>query len=137
MQQKTHLSEWVTERIGIRDGRRSEWLELEQPTDRDSGPDGERKVAGRQHPPLPPKSTPGDPIHWWPGGDRAPFPHRIADLAHIAGVEATEPIFAQDSDSRTLIDAEQAYVDNDGSFDAVIVSLLTSDSFIYRKSIED
>ncbi|MFB3112337.1 MAG: hypothetical protein ACE10G_09920 [Gemmatimonadales bacterium] len=96
MQQKTHLSEWVTERIGIWDGRRSEWLELEQPTDRASGPDGERKVAGRQHPPLPPKSTPGDPIHWWPGGDRAPFRQRIADLAHIAGVEATEPIFAQD-----------------------------------------
>ena len=41
------------------------------------------------------------------------------------------------SDSKTLIDAEQAYVDNSGSFDAVIVSLLTSDSFIYRKAIED
>ena len=38
------------------------------------------------------------------------------------------------SDSPTLIDAEQAYLDNDGSFDAVIVSLLTSDSFIYRKA---
>ena len=33
------------------------------------------------------------------------------------------------SDSKTLIDAEQAYVDSSGSFDAVIVSLLTSDSF--------
>ncbi|MFK7790018.1 MAG: DUF1585 domain-containing protein, partial [Phycisphaeraceae bacterium] len=41
------------------------------------------------------------------------------------------------NDSKTLIDAEQAYVDNDGSFDAVIVSLLTSDSFMYRKAIED
>ncbi len=41
------------------------------------------------------------------------------------------------SDSKTLIDAEQAYIDNNGSFDAVIVSLLTSDSFIYRKAIED
>jgi mono/diheme cytochrome c family protein len=41
------------------------------------------------------------------------------------------------SDSKTLIDAERAYVDHDGSFDAVIVSLLTSDSFIYRKAIED
>jgi mono/diheme cytochrome c family protein len=41
------------------------------------------------------------------------------------------------SDSSTLIDAEQAYVDTNGSFDAVIVSLLTSDSFIYRKAIED
>ena len=37
------------------------------------------------------------------------------------------------SDSRTLIDAEKAYLDSNGSFDAVIVSLLTSDSFIYRK----
>ena len=41
------------------------------------------------------------------------------------------------SDSKTLIDAEQAYVRSGGSFDAVIVSLLTSDSFIYRKPIED
>ena len=41
------------------------------------------------------------------------------------------------SDSKTLIDAEQAYLSNDGSFDAVIVSLLTSDSFIYRKAVEN
>ncbi|MEZ5301391.1 MAG: DUF1588 domain-containing protein [Verrucomicrobiales bacterium] len=41
------------------------------------------------------------------------------------------------SDSKTLIDAEQAYVQSGGSFDAVVVSLLTSDSFIYRKPIED
>lgn len=38
------------------------------------------------------------------------------------------------SDSKTLIDADNAYVQSGGSFDAVIVSLLTSDSFIYRKS---
>jgi cytochrome c553 len=38
------------------------------------------------------------------------------------------------SDSKTLIDAEQAYLDSKGSFDEVIVSLLTSESFIYRKS---
>ena len=37
------------------------------------------------------------------------------------------------SDSKTLIDADRAYLDSGGSFDAVIVSLLTSDSFIYRK----
>jgi hypothetical protein len=37
------------------------------------------------------------------------------------------------SDSQTLIDADQAYIKNNGSFNAVIVSLLTSDSFIYRK----
>ena len=37
------------------------------------------------------------------------------------------------SDSKTLIDADNAYVNSGGSFRAVIVSLLTSDSFIYRK----
>lgn len=37
------------------------------------------------------------------------------------------------SDSQTLIDADQAYVKNGGSFKAVIISLLTSDSFMYRK----
>jgi hypothetical protein len=37
------------------------------------------------------------------------------------------------SDSQTLIDADNAYVESDGSFKAVIVSLLTSDSFRYRK----
>jgi hypothetical protein len=41
------------------------------------------------------------------------------------------------SDSKALIDAEQAYVESNGSFDSVILSLLTSDSFIYRKSIEN
>lgn len=39
------------------------------------------------------------------------------------------------SDSKTLIDAEKAYLKSNGSFDEVIVSLLTSDSFIYRKSL--
>ncbi len=37
------------------------------------------------------------------------------------------------SDSKTLIDADNAYLESGGSFDAVILSLLTSDSFIYRK----
>ncbi len=37
------------------------------------------------------------------------------------------------SDSKTLIDADKAYLQSGGSFKAVIVSLLTSDSFIYRK----
>ena len=39
------------------------------------------------------------------------------------------------SDSKTLIEAEQAYLNSGGSFDSVIVSLLTSDSFIYRKAV--
>jgi hypothetical protein len=37
------------------------------------------------------------------------------------------------SDSQTLIDADNAYVNSGGSFQAVVVSLLTSDSFMYRK----
>ena len=41
------------------------------------------------------------------------------------------------SDSKTLIDAEKAYLKSEGSFDEVIVSLLTSDSFVYRKPIEN
>ena len=41
------------------------------------------------------------------------------------------------SDSKTLIDAEKAYLASHGSFDEVIVSLLTSDSFIFRKTISN
>ena len=37
------------------------------------------------------------------------------------------------ADSKTLMDADKAYLENNGSFDEVIVALLTSDSFIYRK----
>ena len=37
------------------------------------------------------------------------------------------------SDSQTLINAEKAYVENGGSFKAMVVSLLTSDSFLTRK----
>jgi len=37
------------------------------------------------------------------------------------------------ADSQTLIEADNAYVKSGGSFKAVIVSLLSSDSFIYRK----
>lgn len=39
------------------------------------------------------------------------------------------------SDSQTLMDADTAYLESGGSFQAVIVSLLTSDSFMYRKSL--
>ncbi|MEM7012282.1 MAG: DUF1588 domain-containing protein [Verrucomicrobiota bacterium] len=40
------------------------------------------------------------------------------------------------SDSKTLIDAENAYIDEGGSFQAMLISLLTSDSFIYRKHLD-
>lgn len=41
------------------------------------------------------------------------------------------------SDSKTLMDADEAYLKSGGSFDALVVSLLTSDSFIYRKEIQE
>lgn len=37
------------------------------------------------------------------------------------------------SDAQTLRDADRAYLDSNGSFKAVIISLLTSDSFMYRR----
>lgn len=39
------------------------------------------------------------------------------------------------SDAPTLISADRAYVTSGGSFRALVLSLLTSDSFLYRKSI--
>lgn len=40
-------------------------------------------------------------------------------------------------DSTTLIAADKAYVANGGSFRALVISLLTSDSFLYRKNTND
>ena len=37
------------------------------------------------------------------------------------------------SDSKTLMDAERAYLENGGSFKALVVSLLSSESFLYRR----
>ena len=37
------------------------------------------------------------------------------------------------SDSKTLIEAEKAYLDNGGSFKALVVAILSSDSFLYRR----
>ncbi|MDB4864259.1 DUF1588 domain-containing protein [Pirellulaceae bacterium] len=37
------------------------------------------------------------------------------------------------SDSQTMVEAEAAYLDNGGSFRALVVSLLSSDSFLYRR----
>ena len=37
------------------------------------------------------------------------------------------------TDSPTLIEADRAYRESGGSFKALLISLLTSDSFIYRK----
>ena len=40
-------------------------------------------------------------------------------------------------DSPTLIAADRAYVQHDGSFKELLVSLLTSDSFLMRKDSPD
>jgi len=40
------------------------------------------------------------------------------------------------ADSKTLIAADRAYLESDGSFKALLISLLSSDSFIYRKTLE-
>jgi hypothetical protein len=39
------------------------------------------------------------------------------------------------SDSVTLVEADKAYLESGGSFKALVVSLLTSDSFLYRKTL--
>lgn len=39
------------------------------------------------------------------------------------------------SDSVTLMEADRAYLESGGSFKALVVSLLTSDSFLYRKTL--
>ena len=40
------------------------------------------------------------------------------------------------ADSRTLISADRAYLESGGSFKALLISLLSSDSFLYRKTLE-
>ena len=40
------------------------------------------------------------------------------------------------TDSKTLIAADQAYLQSGGSYKAVVISLLSSDSFLYRKKLD-
>jgi hypothetical protein len=40
------------------------------------------------------------------------------------------------TDSKTLISADRAYLDSGGSFNALLISILSSDSFLYRKVLE-
>lgn len=40
------------------------------------------------------------------------------------------------NDSKTLISADRAYLESGGSFRALLISLLSSDSFLYRKTVE-
>jgi len=41
------------------------------------------------------------------------------------------------NDAPTLQAAHQAYQDNGGSMKALIISLMTSDSFLYRKPVQN
>ena len=62
---------------------------------------------------------------------------KLKPLFSVAGSneEILETLTEMLSDSQTLIAADNAYVDSGGSFQAVVVSLLTSDSFMYRKEV--
>ncbi len=40
------------------------------------------------------------------------------------------------SDSKTLISADRTYLESGGSFNALLISILSSDSFLYRKTLE-
>lgn len=40
------------------------------------------------------------------------------------------------SDSKTLIAADKAYLESGGSYQALVISLLSSDSFLYRKQLD-
>jgi hypothetical protein len=40
------------------------------------------------------------------------------------------------TDSKTLISADRAYLASGGSFNALLISILSSDSFLYRKALE-
>ena len=40
------------------------------------------------------------------------------------------------TDSKTLIAADQAYLESGGSYKALVISLLSSDSFLYRKKLD-
>lgn len=40
------------------------------------------------------------------------------------------------NDSKTLISADRAYLESGGSFKALLISILSSDSFLYRKTLE-
>ena len=40
------------------------------------------------------------------------------------------------SDAPTLMAADEAYLNSGGSFDALLISLLSSDSFVFRKEVE-
>jgi len=81
----------------------------------------------------------GDPTLDGPVKDVKDFVHRLSKSARVRQciiryafrywMGRNETL----SDSKTLIAADQAYIKSGGKFSEVIVSLLTSDSFLYRR----
>jgi hypothetical protein len=67
------------------------------------------------------------------------YVHRLADSRHVTQVFVRHAFRywmgrnETPDDAPTLIDAEQAYTENGGSLKALLTSLLTSDSFLYRR----
>jgi hypothetical protein len=68
-------------------------------------------------------------------------------LRRLAGSERVRQVFIRHAfrffmgrnetpgDAPTLQEADRAYVENDGSFRAVVVSLLSSEAFLQRSSV--
>ena len=73
-----------------------------------------------------------------------PVPDAVAMIRRLAGSERVRQVFVRHAfrywmgreenlgDAQTLRDADRAYVESGGSMKALIKSLLTSDSFLYR-----
>ena len=82
----------------------------------------------------------GDPALDGPVEDAIEMLHKLANSAKVRQVfvrHVFRYFMGRNEtlvDSKALIAADQAYVDSDGSFRALVESILSSDSFIYRKS---
>jgi len=80
----------------------------------------------------------GDPSLDGKVSDAVELAHRLADSEHVRQVFVRHVFrffLGRNEtlrDSKTLIEADQAYVESGGSFKALVHSLITSDSFLYR-----
>lgn len=80
-----------------------------------------------------------DPKLDGPVKDAYELVRRLADSEHVRQVfvrHAFRFFMGRNeslADARTLQEADRAYVTSDGSFKALVISLLTSDSFLYRR----
>ena len=135
------LKRWTNER--------KKWLEMTDEQWRSEIARVEKRLADLK-PPVPEKAVPvdasgelkgtGDPKLDGPVNGAIDLVHRLAKSERVRQsfvrhafrywMGRNETL----ADSPTLIAADRAYVENGGSFKALLVSLLTSDSFLYRKS---